>query len=40
MVLIKTIQNQNKHKIGRAVTIVVIHRFLDSELLNHFIFTA
>jgi hypothetical protein len=28
---VKTIQNQYKHKIGRVITIIGIHRFLDHE---------
>jgi hypothetical protein len=30
----KTVQNQRKHRIGRIVTIVGIHRFLDYELFG------
>jgi hypothetical protein len=31
IVLVKTVQNQHEHRIGRVITIVGIHRFLNSE---------
>jgi hypothetical protein len=34
--LVKTIQNQHRHRIGRVVAIVGIRHFLDPELYGHF----
>jgi hypothetical protein len=36
--LVKTIQNQHRHRIGRVVAIVGIHHFLDLNSMDTFIF--
>jgi hypothetical protein len=36
IILVKTVRNQYKYVIGRVVTIVVIHRFLDLEPFRPF----